>query len=168
VRPARVIVVLGILLTLVGCDSDSDSEPSSDSRGGEQTAPRAEHPHGEGLRSHEGALIRHWLAALERDDYARAARSFAPGALVDQGVPYRLTSPAAARRFNAALPCRADLIRLRDEGRRSLASFRIRRGPGGPCHGTVRVRLRFRDEHFSEFVQLPGDDDDQDRSGEPI
>ena len=166
-RPARVIVVLGILLTLVGCDSDSDSEPSSDSRGGEQTAPRAEHPDGEGLRSPEGALIRHWLAALERDDYARAARSFAPGALVDQGVPYRLTSPAAARRFNAALPCRADLVRLKDEGRRSLASFRIRRGPGGPCHGIVRVRLRFRDEHFTEFVQLPGDDE-QDRSGEPI
>jgi hypothetical protein len=166
VRLARVIVVFGILLTLVGCDSDS--EPSSDSRSGKQTTPRAERPHGEGVRSAEGVLIRHWLAALERGDYARAARSFAPGALVDQGVPYRLTSPAAARRFNAALPCRADLVRLKDEGKRSLASFRIRRGPGGPCHGTVRVRLRFRDEHFSEFVQLPGDDDDQDRSGEPI
>jgi hypothetical protein len=166
VRLARVIVVLGILLTLVGCDSDS--EPSSNSRSGKQTAPRAERPHGEGVRSAEGVLIRHWLAALERGDYARAARSFAPGALVDQGVPYRLTSPAAARRFNAALPCRADLVRLKDEGKRSLASFRIRRGPGGPCHGIVRVRLRFRDDHFSEFVQLPGDDDEQDRSGEPI
>jgi hypothetical protein len=166
VRSARVIVVLGLLLALVGCDSDS--EPGSDTRGGEQTAPRAERPQGEGVRSPEGALIRHWLEALGHSDIPRAASFFARGALVDQGVPYRLTSTAAARRFNASLPCRADLVALKDEGRRSLASFRIRRGPGGPCHGIVRVRFRFRDEHFTEFVQLPGEDDEQDRSGEPI
>ena len=80
------------------------------------------------------------------------------GALIDQGIPYRLRDRAAARLWNSGLPCRADLTKVEDEGAKVLASFRLRAGPGGPCAGIVKVRFAFRDGRFSEFVQLPGEE----------
>ena len=147
-------VILLVLLsaamgTAAGCDSDT-----------QQDSPA-------GLRSAEGLLIRDWLQALERSDYRRAAMFFAPGALIDQGEPFRLRNEAAARIFNATLPCRADLVALEEEGDQALASFRLRAGPGGPCKGVVKVRFRFRDERFSEFLQLPGPDDGPGREFRP-
>jgi SnoaL-like domain len=149
VRPARLFALLVLLAAVAGCDSGSDAERSA-------TVP-TESP---GLRSSEGRLIRDWLQALNRGDYGRAAGFFAPGALVDQGTPLRLRDRAAARFFNATLPCRADLVKLVDEGRKVLASFSLRAGPGGPCEGMVRVRFRFDGkDRFSEFRQLPGEED---------
>jgi hypothetical protein len=75
--------------------------------------------------------------------------------LIDQGHPYRLRDESAARAFNASLPCRADLIHLEHEVRTVLASFRLRRGPGGPCTGVVKVRYTIRDGKFMEWRQLP-------------
>ena len=101
-------------------------------------------------------MIRGWLLALQRDDYDGAAAFFARGALIDQGEPYRLRGPSAARIFNASLPCRADLAGVEDErGPRSLASFRLREGPGGPCSGMVKVRFTIRRGRFTEWRQLP-------------
>ena len=94
---------------------------------------------------------------------------FGPGALVDQCVPFRLRSDAAARAFNASLPCRADLVALRDEGEEVLASFRLRTGPGGPCRGMVKVRFSFRGQRFAQFRQLPGDDEQREpRPGQEV
>jgi hypothetical protein len=105
---------------------------------------------------YEKRVIRGWLLALQRDDYTGAADFFARGALIDQGEPYRLRGPAAARIFNASLPCRADLAGVEDErGPRSLASFRLREGPGGPCSGIVKVRFTIREGKFTEWRQLP-------------
>jgi hypothetical protein len=183
VRPACAILLLVLALaaslTPAGCDFGSESEPER--AGGEPTVPPAERTEPsprqgvrsprQGVRSPEGMLIRGWLQALQRNNYNQAALFFAPGALIDQGVPFRLRSDRAARRFNARLPCRADLVRLKDEGKKVLASFRLRAGPGGQCTGIVRVRFSFRGKRFSEFVQLPGEDErrEQERgSGEPI
>jgi hypothetical protein len=105
---------------------------------------------------YEQRVIRGWLLALNREDYVGAADYFAVGAIIDQGDPFRLPSPAAARIFNAGLPCRADLARVQDEpGPKSLASFRLRAGPGGPCSGLVKVRFTIRDGKFTEWRQLP-------------
>jgi hypothetical protein len=134
VRPARPIAVCAVLIALAGCDSGSGDE--------------------NGTKSDEGVLIRDWLMALERGDYGHAADFFAPGALIDQGIPYRLRNRAAARLFNSGLPCRADLVEVDDEGERVLATFRLRNGPGGSCDGFVKVRFAFRDGRFSEFLQL--------------
>lgn len=140
-RPAA-LLVSAVLLLPAGCDS---SEPQA-----ERT--------GDGIRSYEGRVIRGWLLALERQDYTQAAYYFAPGALIDQGRPFRLRTQAAAKNFNATLPCRADLTRLVDEGPRVLATFTLREGPGGPCSGTVQVRYTIRDGKFTEWRQLPGQD----------
>ena len=152
-RPAHLIAVLAVVAALSGCDAgDGDADEREAAR------PPATEREGTRTRSDEGRLIRDWLGALNRGDYDHAATFFVPGALIDQGIPYRLRDRAAARRWNSALPCRADLIKVEDEGAKVLASFRLRAGPGGRCTGIVKVRFAFRDGRFSEFVQLPGEE----------
>jgi SnoaL-like domain len=138
VRPARLVALALVLIAPAGCKSSSP-EPDPDP-----------------LHSYEGRVIRGWLLALERQDYEQAAYYFAPGAIIDQGHPFRLRTPADAVNFNASLPCRADLIRLTHEGRRVLATFALHEGPGGACSGRVRVRYTIRKGKFTEWRQLPG------------
>jgi hypothetical protein len=141
----RVAVLLGALALLAGCsEGESDPEP-------EPLPPPVQRG-----AEYEKRVIRGWLLALNRDDYDGAADFFAVGAIIDQGDPFRLPSRAAARLFNAGLPCRADLAGVEDEpGPKSLASFRLRRGPGGPCSGIVKVRFTIRKGKFTEWRQLP-------------
>jgi hypothetical protein len=137
------IAIVALLLPASGCEDEEsrpDPIPPPVQRGAE----------------YEKRVIRGWLLALQRDDYSGAAGFFANGALIDQGEPYRLRGPAAARIFNASLPCRADLAGVEDEpGPRSLASFRLREGPGGPCSGIVKVRFTIREGKFTVWRQLP-------------
>jgi putative membrane protein len=132
-------VALIALALLVGCNSD-EPEPAPQPR--------------EGLRSPEGLMIRDWLMAVQHGDFGRAATFFAPGAIIDQGRPYRLRDTAEARLFNATLPCHAHLIRIEDEGAKVLATFRLTPGPGGPCHGRVQVRYTIVNGRFKEWRQL--------------
>jgi hypothetical protein len=149
VRPARLAALLLALIAPAACDSSSD-EPQRSARP-------------DPLHSYEGRVIRGWLLSLERQDYDQAASYFAPGAIIDQGRPYRLRSQAEARNFNALLPCRADLVRLKDEGARVLATFALREGPGGECSGFVRVRYTIRMGKFTEWRQLPEASPEPDR-----
>jgi hypothetical protein len=132
----RPLCVAVLLLALTGCSTSSRDAPDP-------------------LHSYDGRVIRGWLLALERQDYEQAAYYFAPNALIDQGHPYRLKSKSDALAFNASLPCRADLIRLRGGGAHVLATFRLRAGPGGACSGKVRVRYTIRKGKFTEWRQLP-------------
>jgi hypothetical protein len=110
----------------------------------------------DGIHSPEGVMIRDWLMAVEHYDFGRAAAFFAPGAIIDQGRPFRLPNAAAARIFNAGLPCHADLIALKEEkDAKVLATFRLRTGPGGPCRGRVKVRYTIKHGKFTEWRQLP-------------
>jgi hypothetical protein len=137
------VALVALVLLAAGCEKD---EPQAD-----PLPP----PKQQGAE-YEKRVIRGWLLALGRDDYDGAAHYFARGALIDQGDPYRLRGPSDARIFNASLPCRADLAGVEDEpGPKSLASFRLREGPGGPCSGIVKVRFTIRDGKFTEWRQLP-------------
>jgi hypothetical protein len=137
VRPALSVLLVALAL-LAGCDSESKDDEAADP-----------------LRSYEGRVIRGWLLALERQDYEQAAYYFAPGVLIDQGRPYRLRTSKQAIAFNASLPCRADLVRLKGRGAHVLATFTLREGPGGPCSGQVKVRYTIRKGKFTEWRQLP-------------
>jgi hypothetical protein len=139
VRQAGLAFVVLALIAPAGCDSSPDE-------------PKKPDP----LHSYDGRVIRGWLLALERQDYEQAAYYFAPGALIDQGRPYRLRTKSDAFAFNASLPCRADLIRLKGSGHAHhvLATFRLRAGPGGACSGLVRVRYTIRKGKFTEWRQL--------------
>ena len=148
-RTALVAVALALLAA--GCDDSQQPRPAAQ-------APAAR----EGLRSPEGVMIRDWLMSVQHGDFGRAATFFAPGAIIDQGDPYRLRNRAAARLFNATLPCHADLIALTQEtSAKVLATFSLRAGPGGPCRGEVRVRYTIKHGKFTEWRQLP------EREGEP-
>jgi hypothetical protein len=136
-------IVALLLLAPVGCQ---DEEPEPD------PLP----PPTQRGAAYEERVIRGWLLALNRDDYDGAADYFAPGAIIDQGEPFRLRGRSDARTFNAGLPCRADLSDVKDEpGPKSLASFRLRAGPGGPCSGIVKVRFTIREGRFTLWRQLP-------------
>jgi hypothetical protein len=139
----RLALAAAALSLLAGCN-DSD-----------QPAPRRQAQ--EGLHSPEGLMIRDWLMAVAHGDYGQAATFFAPGAIIDQGRPFRLPDAAAARIFNAGLPCHAKLISLEDEGAKVLATFRLTPGPGGPCRGRVQVRYTIVDGKFKEWRQLDTD-----------
>ena len=130
-----------VVLAVAGCSGDSPDPPAKP----------------DPLHSYNGRVIRGWLLSLERMDYTQAAYYFAPNALIDQGHPYRLKSRSEALQFNASLPCRADLIALRGGGHAShvLATFRLRRGPGGKCSGLTRVRYTIENGKFTAWRQLP-------------
>jgi hypothetical protein len=135
VRPAAVLLAL---IALAGCSSDEEKPDP--------------------LQSYNGRLIRDWLRAVETRDFQHAADFFALGAVIDQGRgPYRLKTRELAVGFNALLPCRADLIGLRGGGRarRVVATFRLRRGPGGDCTGLVTVRYTIENGKFTEWIQRP-------------
>ncbi len=112
----------------------------------------------DGVHSPEGVMIRDWLLAVKNGDYDHAADFFAPGAIIDQGRPFRLRNRAQARLFNETLPCHADLVGLADRGDQVLATFRLEAGPGGPCKGRVQVRYTIVDGRFTEWRQLSDDD----------
>jgi hypothetical protein len=111
-----------------------------------------------GSHPSDAQVIRSWSSALNRGDYERAASYFAPGAIVQQVQEFRLPGRRAAIAFNRSLPCRADITDIEDEGGTTLASFRLREGPGGSgpsCDGSARVRFRLREGRFREWRQLP-------------
>jgi hypothetical protein len=123
---------IAVLALVAGCGGSSDERRSSDER-----------------------VIRGWSAALNAGSYESAASFFARGAIVEQSREIRLPDRSAALAFNLSLPCRAKVTATKDEGRTTLATFRLRRGPGGACHGAVRVRFTIRGGKFTEWRQLP-------------
>jgi hypothetical protein len=152
----RAALLLAATALIGGCSGDDDDDPEP------LPPPQQSGP------AYEERVIRGWLLALERDDFDGAAYYFARGAVIDQGEPYRLKSRSAARIFNASLPCRADLTDVEDEpGPKALASFALRRGPGGPCSGIVKVRFTIREGKFTEWRQLPEQPEPPAGPGEP-
>ena len=114
-----------------GCDDSGD-------------APRPRPQPQDGLRSPEGVMIRDWLMAVKHGDYGQAATFFAPGAIIDQGRPFRLREPPRRRGSSTpALPCHADLVALRRRGRQGAghvpAHARVRAAPAaGACRCATR------------------------------
>jgi SnoaL-like domain len=72
-------------------------------------------------------IVRGWNEAVNEGDNDRAAEYFAAGATIvvdDQSV--KLAGRADARRFNASLPCAADIAEIRTDGDRVTATFNLR------------------------------------------
>jgi len=151
-------VLAALALILSGCSlGDGDGKEPLVPNGGRQEGgsdapedaqPRAGEPE-------EAETIRAWSAALNDEDYEKAASYFAEDAIVEQAREVRLPDQDAAVAFNRSLPCKAEVTDVKDEGDTVLAAFRLRGGPAGGCDGgTARVRFRFEDDKFSEWRQL--------------
>ena len=113
----RLAVTLAAAAAIAGCDL---------SAGEDKTATRHEP---RDLRSREARLIRDWLQALEHEDYGHAATFFAPGAIVDQGRPFRLDSRAEARFFNSTTPTSKRSLRAPRAARASSSPSTTTRAP---------------------------------------
>jgi hypothetical protein len=142
-RATAAIASLAAVAVLGACDSGGDERRSP----GPRKADAAE--------SHE-RTVRGWSRALNAEKYERAADFFIRGVIVDQGQEIQLITHAQILDFNQGLPCKADVTRVVEERQYTLAYFKLKRGPGGPCHGTVRVRFAIHGGKFSQFRQLPG------------
>lgn len=151
----RAALALVAALAVAGCGGGSDHKGSASAKTTttERTAPRAA-PASPGKAPSDAAAIRDWIRSLNAGEYDRAASYFARNALVQQTQTIRLPNHAAAVIFNRGLPCRADVTTIKDEGATSLASFKLRRGPGGACKGSARVRFRIKHGKFTEWRQL--------------
>jgi len=144
-------------LAVAGCGGSGDHKSSASATTPtttkERTAPR-EAPASPGKAPSDAAAIRDWIRSLNAGEYDRAASYFARNAIVEQVREMRLPNHQAAVNFLRGLPCRADVTTIKDEGATSLASFKLRRGPGGPCKGGARVRFRIKHGKFTEWRQL--------------
>lgn len=119
-----------------------------------EDAPRPSVPAG---ASADERVIRGWIDALNAGDFDRAADYFAAGAVVEQFAPLRLRSRADVLQFNRGLPCRAEVTDVEEEGRTTLAAFRLREGRLGRCSegGEARVRFLIEKGKIREWRQLP-------------
>jgi hypothetical protein len=90
------------------------------------------------------ATVRLWTRALYDGHYDRAARFFAPGAIVQQGGTRVLRDHREAVAFNRSLTCRASVLSIRHGPRGAvLASFNLGPGRRGGCTSGGRVMVRF-------------------------
>jgi hypothetical protein len=94
-------------------------------------------------------VLREWSAAVNDADYERAASLFAEGAEVVQGPRVRVFDTSEeARRWNASLPCRARIVRAREDGDTVDATFLLRDRADVPCDApgaVARVVARVED-----------------------
>jgi hypothetical protein len=146
-RPAALALLAALMVG--GCGGGSDvHRASKDTRA---PAPRSPSP---GDTPSDAAAIRDWIRSMNAGEYDRAASWFAKNAIVEQVSEMRMRTHQDTVNFLRGLPCRADVTRIVDEGATDLASFKLRRGPGGPCNGSARVRFKVRHGRFTEWRQL--------------
>jgi hypothetical protein len=87
-------------------------------------------------------VIDEWARTLAAGDVDGAARLFAIPSVAENGLLYPISNFDDAVRFNASLPCGAELVEARGDGGFVIATFVLRERPGpGSCgDGTGRRR----------------------------
>lgn len=120
-----------------GCGGGSGSPVDSGARpaGGHHREAQAR------ADSHATRVIRAWADTLRRGDVAGASRLFALPTVVENGTPaLRLSTRAAVRSFNTALPCGARFLRSVRRGRFTVATFELTQRPQGACGSGVGAK----------------------------
>lgn len=157
--PAALLAAAALAAGAAGCgggDATTVSVPDT----GARTAPPPTTIPREVAPADEQA-IRAWADTLRRGDVDGAAATFAPGSLVaNGGTPLRLDDRAAARAFNASLPCGAVVTAVEPSAHGFvIATFRLTERPGpGECGdgagNTARVALRIDDGLIRDWIRL--------------
>jgi hypothetical protein len=140
VRPLRPLLAVALAAALLASCGGDDSEQ---------------------LEGHESvAVIEGWVEALRDGDVAAAADYFALPSLAQNGTaPLTLRTRGDVTAFNRSLPCGAELLRARPDGRFIAATFRLTERPGGSCgSGTgnlVRTAFVVKDGKIVQWRRLP-------------
>ncbi len=118
---------LVIALLITGCTIE---ERATTSIAG--TTPASDIPGGADPADVE--VIESWVTTLARGDIEGAASFFALPSVAENGpLLLHIETTEDARRFNASLPCGAELIRAVPKGDLTTATFRLKERPGGQC-----------------------------------
>ena len=143
------MLILGIGALLAACggdDGDSETEIPGDANPADVR------------------VIDEWVSTLAAGDVEGAAEFFAIPSTAENGFTVQIESFRDAVRFNASLPCGAELIRAVTEGEFTTATFRLieRPGPGICGDGTgetAQTSFVIEDELIIEWrrVGLPGE-----------
>jgi hypothetical protein len=116
------LVTLGLVtLGLGGCSGGDDSDDPDIPGGADPEAI---------------AVIDDWSTKLRSGDVDAAAELFAIPSVAQNGPTVHIDDIGEARRFNASLPCGAELIRAEPDGDLVLATFRLAERPGPGSCGT--------------------------------
>ncbi len=143
---AALAAVTAIAALAIGCGGEGAEDPSST----------------EGLPPGHASVrvIDEWVETLSRGDVSAAADLFALPSVVENGTPpISLRSHTDAVVFNRSLPCGAELVRARPDGRFIAATFRLTERPGGDCGSGVgelaRTAFLIRNGKILEWHRLP-------------
>ena len=140
VRPPRPILLAAAAIVLFASCGGDDSE-----------APEG----------HESvAVIEGWVEALSEGDVATASDYFAVPSLAENGTgPLNLRTRDDIAAFNRSLPCGAELVRARPDGRFIAATFRLTERPGGSCGSgagnLARTAFVIKDGKIVQWRRLP-------------
>jgi hypothetical protein len=143
---AALAVALTLAALAAGCGGGGD----------DSTTASADLPPG-----HESVqVIDEWVKTLSSGDVSGAADLFALPSVVENGTPpIRLSTHADAVTFNRSLPCGAELVRARPDGRFIAATFRLTERPGGDCGsgvgGLAQTAFLIRGGKIVEWHRLP-------------
>ena len=106
------------------------------------------------------SVVRAWNESVNSEDNEAAAELFAPGAEVIQAGRSRiLETEAQAIRFNASLPCSAEIVELESNGDMVTATFLLADRGTTECDGPgsqVQAAFRVREGKIVLWHQLPG------------
>jgi hypothetical protein len=107
-------------------------------------------------------VIEEWVSTLAAGDAEGAAELFALPSVAENGILLQIEDFQDAVRFNASLPCGAELIEAETQGEFTTATFRLTERPGpGTCGdgvgGTAQTAFVIEDDLIVEWrrVGLP-------------
>jgi hypothetical protein len=110
-------------------------------------------------------VIDEWASTLASGDVEGAAEFFAIPSVAENGILVAIEDEDDALRFNASLPCGAELIAAESQGEFTTATFRLIERPGAGVCGdgtgeTAQTSFVIEDAKIVEWrrVGLPGDE----------
>jgi hypothetical protein len=150
---ARWLGLLAVGMALAGCGGAATTAPQRSTTTAPQrpAGTRAADPRAVGV-------IRGWVDAERRSDFAAAARYFALPALVaNGGAPLVLRTRAAVRLWNSGLPCGARLLEAVGFRSYTIARFRLTDRPGSRCDATGKTAstaFKLRGGRIAQWVRV--------------
>jgi hypothetical protein len=119
-------LVLAVALASCGTDGEVTVTASPETETSSEVAGDADQA--------EVDVIDAWARALAAGDVDGAARFFAIPSVAQNVLLFPIENFDDARRFNASLPCGAELVRAEHEGDFTVATFVLKERPGpGTC-----------------------------------
>lgn len=164
-------MMAAVLLGMMGCGDKSSpvaTKPTASPIPPSTTPPSARAPSlppsvpqkgGGSAEPAQLAVVKRWLAAETRGDFAAAAATFADGAVVQNGSPLiRLRNRSERVAFTSSFPCGAEVVSAVSRKGYLLVTYRLTDrvgskcdGPGNQAYGAIKVS----GGKMTEWYRLP-------------